>query len=477
MKTPKLKSVYRCQQCGFSSAKWFGQCPDCGQWNTLVEEAVELPGKGSGKSRALTEFSSEITRLSGEGVPEKNLSSCRSTGISEFDRVLGGGLVSGQVLLLAGPPGIGKSTLMLQLAAGIAPHPDGSYGGVTPGVLYVSGEESLNQIRSRACRLKLKSDNIYLLSETNLGKIIDAFHKTKPAVIILDSIQTVFHPEYAGSPGSVGQVRECAAELLRVCKSGDSILFILGHVTKEGTLAGPKILEHIVDTVLDLDIERNQILRILRAHKNRFGPTSEVGIFEMGEQGLSGISDASMLFTSFSSFADSRRERAIAGRAFSVAMEGARPMLAELQALASPTRYPLPRRMTTGLDLNRAQLLLAAMEKHIKLRLENSDVFASLAGGIKFSDPALDLALCASIISSARDVPVQADVIFIGEVGILGQVARVPWMARRLAEADRLGFKKAFAPSLPSKDMPKLKSLEIIATDDLASLISYMKGS
>lgn len=470
MKTPRLKSVHRCQQCGFSSAKWFGQCPDCGQWNTLVEEVVELSGKGSGKSKALTEFSSEITKLSSESVPEENLSSCRSTGISEFDRVLGGGLISGQVLLLAGPPGIGKSTLMLQLAASM------SGGCGDGGVLYVSGEESLNQVRSRACRLKVKSNNIYLLSETNLGKIIDAFHKTKPAVIILDSIQTIFHPEYAGSPGSVGQVRECAAELLRVCKSANSILFILGHVTKEGTLAGPKILEHIVDTVLDLDIERNQILRILRAHKNRFGPTSEVGIFEMGEQGLSGISDASILFTSFSGFADGHRERALAGRAFSVAMEGTRPMLAELQALASPTRYPFPRRMTTGLDLNRAQLLLAAMEKHIKLRLENSDVFASLAGGIKFNDPALDLALCASIISSARDVPVRADAVFIGEVGILGQVARVPWMARRLMEADRLGFKKAFVPGMPSKDIPKLKSIEVIATDDLVSLISCISS-
>lgn len=425
----------------------------------MAEEAAEFSGKGQGKSKALTEFSSEITRLTGKDEAEKTPD---PTGIAEVDRLLGGGLVPGQVVLLAGPPGIGKSTLMLQLASSLARR-----GGVA-NVLYVSGEESLGQVRSRAARLKIRSENIYLLSETNLGRVIDSFHKTRPAVMIMDSIQTVFHPEYAGSPGSVGQVRECAAELLRVCKSAGTVLFILGHVTKEGSLAGPKVLEHIVDTVLYFDTERNHILRLLRANKNRFGPTSEVGIFEMGEGGLSGVSDASVFFTS------SQRDRPLAGRAFSVAMEGTRPMLAELQALASPTRYPFPRRMVTGLDLNRAQLLLAAMEKHVRLKLENSDVFVSLAGGIKFRDSALDLALCASIISSAGDAPVPADIVFIGEVGILGQVARVSWMSHRLAEADRLGFKKAFVPAIPSKDLPRLKSLEVVTVEDLETLVLRM---
>ncbi|MFH1619716.1 MAG: DNA repair protein RadA [bacterium] len=455
---PRFKAIYRCQECGASSPKWMGRCPDCGKWNTIVEEAEEFSAKGAGKSRALTEFSSEVTRLSdAEGCEEKRL----PTGLPELDRLLGGGMVNGQVLLLAGPPGIGKSTLMLQAVEKTA-------GSAV--VLYVSGEESLGQVRSRAARLDIKAGGLYLLSENNLGKIINAFNRLKPAVLVLDSIQTVFHPEYAGSPGSVGQVRECAAELLRVCKSSGASLFILGHVTKEGALAGPRVLEHIVDTVLYFDTEKNQILRLLRAHKNRFGPTSEVGIFEMGEKGLSAVSDAAVFFTS------GHRDKAVAGRAFSVAMEGTRPILTELQALASPTRYPFPRRMVTGLDLNRTQLMLAAMEKHLRLPLENKDVFVSLAGGIKFRDAALDLALCAAVISSVRDLPVPADVVFIGETGILGRVARVSWLGQRVAEAHRLGFRKAFIPCVPAKELPLTKTLEAVMVESLEELACLLGG-
>jgi len=437
-----------------------GQCSDCGKWNTLVEEAVLMPVKGQGKSRSFTEFSSEISLLSDESAAEN---ARRPTGIGEFDRLLAGGLVPGQVVLLAGPPGIGKSTIMLQAAAGMAGAADAGK------ILYVSGEESPEQVRSRAGRLGIKSGNIYLVSETNLAKIIEAFNKIKPSVVVLDSIQTVFHPEYYGSPGSVGQVRECSSELLRVCKSAGAIAFILGHVTKEGSLAGPKVLEHIVDTVLYFDTEKNNVLRILRAYKNRFGSTSEVGIFEMGEKGLSGVDDAGAFFAGVD------RDKPAAGRAFSIVMEGTRPLLAELQALVSPTRYPFPRRMATGVDLNRMQIMIAALEKHVKLRLENADVFVNIAGGIKFKDPAMDLALCAAVISSAREAALPADAVFIGEAGILGQAARTAWMAQRLKEAERLGFKKAFAPALPSKEMPRLKSLKIIEVNDLECLSAFIR--
>lgn len=434
----RLKSLYRCQQCGFTTPKWAGQCPDCEAWNTLTEEVVQIgsssPQKAGG--RALTEFSSEVTALS--KAPERESARAR-TGIGELDRLLGGGLVPGQIVLLAGPPGIGKSTLMLQAAHKLA--------GPQSKVLYVSGEESLGQVSGRAKRLGIRSDSIYLVSETNLGKVLDAMREITPQALILDSVQTVYHPDLAGSPGSVGQVRECAAELLRAAKSKDIITFLLGHVTKEGSLAGPKVLEHIVDTVLYFDTERHHLLRILRAEKNRFGPSNEIGIFEMGEKGLAEVPDASAFFVS------ERAEDAVAGRAVSVAVEGSRPLLIEVQALVAPTRYPLPRRMAAGLDLGRTQLLIAALEKHLRLPLENRDVFLSLSGGMRQKDPALDLAACMALVSSAKDAALPADAVFLGEVGLLGQIGRVAFLQQRLKEAARLGFKRAFVPARSLKDL------------------------
>ena len=455
----RLKTIFRCQDCGCSAPKPMGQFPDCSAWNTMVEEVVE--GKGAGLSgapaRMMTDFSSEAVAL--KDVKTESETSV-VTALPELDRLLGGGLVAGQVVLLAGPPGIGKSTLMLQAAARLAVPPRL--------VLYVSGEESLKQVSARAKRLGLSSESLYLLSETNLSKILGMIDKLKPWAVILDSVQTVYHPELSSSPGSVAQVRESAAELLRVAKGSDIVVFLLGHVTKDGALAGPKVLEHIVDTVLYFDTERHDLLRVLRAQKNRFGPTDELGLFEMGEAGLKEVKDAAEFFI------EGRDKRPQAGRTLSVTLEGSRPMLVEVQSLVVHTKYPLPRRMATGLDLNRVLVLLAAMEKHLRLRLEERDVFVSLAGGLKLKDPALDLAACMAVASSARDAALPADWVMLGEVGLLGEVSRVPNLELRLKEAAKAGFKKAVVPKRSIKDLPRGLGLELVGACDLREAEAFL---
>lgn len=429
-----------------------GQCPGCSAWNAMVEEVVET-GLAKNSSAALglvTEFTSEVTPLGKAGFEAEKRT---ATGLAEFDRLLGGGMVAGQVVLLAGPPGIGKSTLSLQAAAGLA--------GGGRAVLYCSGEESLRQVSSRARRLGIASDSLYLLSETSLGKVLAAVEKLKPWALVLDSVQTCHHPSLESSPGSVAQVRECAAELLRLAKKSGAVVLLLGHVTKEGSLAGPKVLEHIVDTVLYFDAERHDVLRVLRAQKNRFGPTDEAGLFEMGEKGLKEVRDAASFF-----IAD-RDQAPQPGRAVSVAVEGTRPMLIETQSLVVYTKYPLPRRMATGLDLNRVLVLLAAMEKHLKLRLEDRDVFVSLAGGIKLRDPAMDLAVCMAVAGSAREAALPADMILIGEVGLLGEVGRVPYLEGRLKEAAKAGFRRAVVAARAVKDLPRSLGLEVSGAADL----------
>ncbi|MDE2510113.1 MAG: DNA repair protein RadA [Elusimicrobia bacterium] len=453
----RLKTVYRCQQCGHSASKPMGQCPGCSEWNTMVEEVVETRPEGlvetlaatSARAGTLTSFSSAVVELKNfkEDVEER-----RPVGIGELDRLLGGGLVAGQVVLLAGPPGIGKSTLMLQAAAKLSEKGP---------VLYATGEESLRQVSGRAQRLGLAPDKLFLVSETNLAKILATMESVKPWAVILDSVQTASHPQLASSPGSVGQVRECAAELVRAAKSRDTVVFLLGHVTKDGSLAGPKVLEHIVDTVLYFDTERHDLLRVLRAHKNRFGPTDELGLFEMGEKGLREVTDASSFF-----LADLGRA-AQPGRAVSVALEGSRPMLVETQALVVPTRYPLPRRMATGLDLNRVLVLLASMERHLGLHLEDRDAFVSLAGGLRLKDPALDLAACLAVVGSSRDKSVPADMVLIGEVGLLGEIGRVPQLESRLKEAAKAGFKRALVPERAVKDLPRIAGLNVTGVPDL----------
>ena len=421
-------------------------------------------GTAAGGAGVMIDFSSESVPLS-QALLSPQLDQRTATGMVEFDRLLGGGVVAGQVCLLAGPPGIGKSTLMLQAAAKFA-----QAGPAERKVLYITGEESLKQLSSRAARLGVKSESLYLLSETGLAKILGAVEKLKPWLIILDSVQTVYHPELASGPGSVAQVRECAAALLRLAKSTDMAAFFLGHVTKDGTLAGPKVLEHIVDTVLYFDTERHDLLRVLRAQKNRFGPTDEVGLFSMGEQGLKEVKDASSFF-----IAD-RDQKAQAGRSISVTLEGSRPMLIELQSLVVSTKYPLPRRMATGLDLNRVLVLLAAMEKHLRLRLEDRDVFVSLSGGVRLKDPALDLAACMAVAASARDKALPADWIMVGEVGLLGEVSRVPQLDNRLREAAKAGFKKALIAGRAVKDIQRGLGLELVGVSSLQEAAGILFG-
>jgi DNA repair protein RadA/Sms len=430
----------------------------------MIEEVVESrPAAPAGAAaRQMTEFSSEVVSL--KDAPSDTESRAR-TGIGEFDRLLGGGVVPGQVILLAGPPGIGKSTLMLQAAARLAAGaPDRS-------ALYISGEESLRQLSARAKRLGVRGDSLFLLSETDLVKIVAAVAKCNPGIIVLDSVQTVAHPELTSSAGTVAQVRECAAELLRVAKSTDSVVFLLGHVTKEGALAGPKVLEHIVDTVLYFDTERHDLLRVLRAWKNRFGSTDELGLFEMTETGLREVGDAAQFF-----LAD-RDGRAQAGRVPSVTMEGSRPLLVEVQSLVVHTKYPLPRRMATGMDLNRVLVLLAAMEKHLRLQLEERDVFVSLAGGLRVKDPAVDLAACMAVVSSARDVPVPSDWIMLGEVSLLGEVGRVPHLEARIKEAAKAGFSKILVPARCVKDITRKPGIEVVGVADLEAAADVLLGS
>jgi DNA repair protein RadA/Sms len=463
----RLKTIYRCQECGYSAAKPMGQCPDCSNWNTMVEEVVEarpavLAGgvqAGPAAVRTLTDFSSKPVVLSEVQTENEKRT---PTAIKELDRLLGGGVVPGQVILLAGAPGIGKSTLMLQTAAQLAR---------AAKVLYVSGEESLKQVSGRAKRLEVSSEQLYLLSETSLVKVLGAFEQIKPSTLVLDSIQTVYHPELTSSPGSVAQVRECAAELLRLAKKTETTVFLLGHVTKDGGLAGPKVLEHIVDTVLYFDTERHDLLRVLRAHKNRFGPTDETGLFEMREKGLCEVKDAAQFF-----LAETETQRAPAGRAVGATLEGSRPMLVEAQALVVSTKYPLPRRTATGLDLNRVLVLIAAMEKHLRLRVEETDVFVSLAGGVRLKDPALDLAACMAVVSSAREQPIPADWVMIGEVGLLGEVSRVPHLENRLREAAKAGFKRALVPARAVKDLGKLP-LQVVGVADLLEARSALFGA
>jgi DNA repair protein RadA/Sms len=461
----RLKTVYRCQECGYSAAKPMGQCPGCEAWNSMVEEVVEARAAAASAAtgavaRMLTDFSSDVVTLDKVDV---SVEQRQPIGLAELDRLLGGGVVSGQMVLLAGPPGIGKSTLMLQAAAKLAKNGK---------VLYASGEESLKQVSARAKRLNVTGEQLYLVAENDLTKIVNTTKTLGPSVLVLDSIQTCFHPELSSSPGSVAQVRECAAELLRLAKKSETVVFVLGHVTKDGTLAGPKVLEHIVDTVLYFDTERHDVLRVLRAQKNRFGPTDEAGLFEMGESGLKEVQNAAQFFMSDRNGEASRSP----GRAVSVSLEGSRPMLVEVQSLVVNTKYPLPRRMATGLDLNRVLVLLAAMEKHLHLRLEDRDAYVSLAGGVRLKDTALDLAACMAVASSAQDRALPTDMIMIGEVGLLGDVSRVPQLENRLKEAAKAGFSRALVPSKAVRDLPKTLGIALTGVSDLREAAECVLG-
>jgi len=454
----KAKTSFRCQECGYSTVRWLGRCPECEQWNTFVEEQEMAPSGGKqGRppgARSMTNFSSEIVGLEDIQIAPLQRS---STGVVEFDRVVGGGVVPGSMILLGGPPGIGKSTLMLQVMSGllqpptsVLPHKgEGGQKG-----LYISGEESLQQVKDRAHRLGLKSPNLSLVSETELSRMLEALDKVQPAFCVVDSIQTTYRDDMSSAPGSVGQVRECAAELLRVAKSRGITVFLLGHVTKEGDLAGPRVLEHMVDTVLYFESEREQIFRLLRSYKNRFGPTHEVGVFRMTGQGLAGVLSPSEIFLSERSSAP--------GSVVVASLEGTRPLMLEVQALVARTHFGFPKRMVTGIDANRALLLIAVLEKRLGLHLENEDIFVNIIGGIKVKEPAVDLGVALAVASAHRNETLDPHTVWIGEVGLAGEIRSVGNLSMRLMEAAQLGFKRAVVPQASLREASQeLRSLKL----------------
>ncbi len=419
--------VFVCQECGYESPKWLGRCPGCSAWNTLVEEPVSSPTQA--RTRARVEAPAETaTPLAAVAVDEEPRF---SVGIGEVDRVLGGGVVPGSVVLIGGDPGIGKSTLALQIADRLA-H--------TRTVLYVSGEESVRQTKMRAARLGVAAARLLVLAETDLEAITAQIAEVRPDLVVVDSIQTVYRPDLPSAPGSVGQIRECTGDLLRVAKAnGGPAILVVGHVTKEGAIAGPRVLEHMVDTVLYFEGERHHAYRVLRATKNRFGSTNEIGVFAMSGRGLAEVSDPSALFLS-------ERPADAPGSAVLCAVEGTRPLLLEVQALVTRTPFGIPRRTAAGVDYNRTLLLLAVLEKRAGLHLASSDVYVSVAGGVRVDEPAADLGVAVAVASSHREHAVDPSTVVVGEVGLSGEVRAVSQIARRVAEAAKLGFRRVVLP-------------------------------
>jgi len=452
----KTKTIFRCQNCGFASPKWIGKCPECEKWNTFVEEQIITGGQSI--DRRLTKFSSSVVKLSEISTEKvKRI----TTGINEFDRILGGGIMPASLILLGGPPGIGKSTLMLQIAFQIAKNIS------KKNVLYVTGEESLEQIKNRADRLKI-SDGFYVISETNLENILETVKKVSPEVLIIDSIQTIYRSDLSGSPGSVGQVRECTAELLHLAKGKNITIFILGHVTKEGDIAGPRILEHIVDTVLYFEAEKHHTYRILRSYKNRFGPTSEIGVFEMSSDGLKEVPNPSSIFLG-------ERLKNVSGSVVTANIEGTRPIMLEIQALVTKTDFGIPRRMSSGIDYNRTVLLISILENRIGLGLSSFDIYVNVAGGVKIKDPSSDLAECCAIYSAFSNKSVSQEIVFVGEVGLSGEIRGVSFIEERINESEKLGFKKIFIPKANYNNLIKKRNIEIVPVDKLSSVIDNLK--
>jgi DNA repair protein RadA/Sms len=434
----KRKTLYVCQECGYSVPKWLGKCPGCGKWNTLVEELDE-PSSFTNINR---NFSLNTNKTNSIPKPIKTIETEDlprfSAGSPEMNRVLGGGIIPGSLVLMVGDPGVGKSSLNLRICAYVAKKHK---------VLYVTGEESSRQIRMRADRLNALDDNLYVLSETDLERIERHVLEQKPDLLVIDSIQTIFRPDIQSAPGSVSQVRECSVNLLRIAKQNNIAIFIIGHVTKDGTLAGPRVLEHIVDTVLYFEGERNAEYRVLRAVKNRFGNTNEIGIFEMRENGLVDVPDASKMFLS-------EQNDNTSGTVIIPALEGTRPLLVEIQALVAPTPYVPPRRTSDSIDIKKIQLLLAVLEKRVHLNIGSCDVYVKVAGGIKIDDPAVDLALCCAMASSFRNQNIKPQTIIFGEVGLAGEVRSVSQPDIRVREAIRMGFTNII---LPAKNLDRLE--------------------
>ncbi|GAB4535711.1 MAG: DNA repair protein RadA [Anaerolineae bacterium] len=449
----KAQTRYVCQQCGSAQTKWMGRCPDCSEWNTLVETIVE-PGPSHRARNALSPTTQNRPQLLRDVVADGF--ERVSLVMGELDRVLGGGLVPGSLVLIGGDPGIGKSTLLLQASAAVAT-------GNGP-VLYVSGEESAQQIKLRASRLGLPGDGLYLLTETNVDAILGHIQELSPRLVVVDSIQTVYLDDLDSAPGSVSQVRESAARLMQVAKGQGIPIFLIGHVTKAGAIAGPRVLEHMVDTVLYLEGDRFHAYRLLRCVKNRFGASSEVGVFEMRDVGMAEVANPSEVFLA-------ERLLNAAGSAIAVTMEGTRPLLVEIQALSSTTSFGNPRRTANGIDFNRLLLLVAVLTKRVGVRLSDQDVFVNVVGGLRVGEPAADLAVACAIVSSFRDVPVAGDLAIVGEVGLSGELRAVSQLETRLKEAAKLGFSRCLVPQSRHLDRIKVPKIEILSARSLAQTL------
>ena len=446
----KAKTVFVCSECGNESPKWLGKCPACNNWNTFYEQKVEkytdtnkIEKKVNNKPRPLNSYVGQ----------EANRT---STGYSELDRVLGGGLVKGSLILLGGEPGIGKSTLILQLCEKI--QGDGK-------VLYVSGEESAEQIKLRADRLEVKNDDLMFLGETDIDIVKDAIIETEPKLVIIDSIQTMYSDEITAAAGSVSQVREITSQIMRMCKSQQITTIIIGHVTKDGNIAGPRVLEHMVDTVLYLEGERYNTYRILRAVKNRFGSTN--GMFEMRQEGMCEVTNPSDVLIS-------DREGNPSGSCIIASVEGTRPILVEMQALTSQTVFGIPKRTANGIDYNRIAVLMAVIEKRAGLSLGNQDVYINIAGGMKLSEPAIDLGIIATVASAYKNVPIPRDTVVIGEVGLTGEIKRINLIEKRLKEVEKLGFKTCIIPENNKKGLKENYKLDIIGVKNIGEALKKL---
>ncbi len=456
---PKPAKVFFCSECGYESSKWLGQCPGCRAWNTFVEEPVKKAGPAAGIQKQRIRTGSKATPLSAVSLSDHDRV---SSGMEELDRVLGGGIVPGSLILVGGDPGIGKSTILLQVSRYLA--------GNGSRVLYVSGEESLQQIKMRAVRLSGAGGDVMMASETNLDDILQLIETEKPDTVIVDSIQTVFREDVSSSPGSVSQVRECANVLMQTAKSGRITIFLVGHVTKEGTVAGPRVLEHMVDTVLYFEGDRSASYRIIRAVKNRFGATNEVGVFEMAGDGLHEVANPS-------SFMLEGRPEGASGSAVTAVMEGTRPLLLELQALVARTNFGLPRRTAVGIDQNRLNLLIAVLEKRAGLSLGEYDVYVNITGGMRIQDPSVDLAVVSSIVSGYYDRPLRQDAASFGEVGLTGEIRGVSQVSQRVREAVKLGYEVCFVPAVSMRSLDQSLRAHCVPVSTVSDAITKMFGA
>ena len=454
------KTIFFCQECGYESSKWMGQCPACHAWNSFVEESVPASqNKASAKRKGARD--AEATSLADIELGNE---SRMQTGMAELDRVLGGGIVQGSLILIGGDPGIGKSTLLLQVCRALS----------TSGrrVLYVSGEESLQQIKMRAVRMGEFTDSLKLLCETDLGTIENVIERQKPDLVVIDSIQTMWNDNVSSAPGSVSQVRESTAVLLRIAKSGQVSICIVGHVTKDGNVAGPRVLEHMVDTVLYFEGERKASYRILRAVKNRFGSTDEIGVFEMRQEGLKEVPNPS-------EFMLEGRPVGASGSVVACSMEGTRPIMIEIQALVCRSNFGFPRRTANGTDYNRVNILMAVLEKRARIQLSQYDAYVNITGGVRMSEPAVDLGILTALISSHKDIPVAADVVVFGEVGLSGEIRSVTMAEQRVKEAEKLGFKTVLLPkaSMRSLEGGKFKTeVRLVPVSSIVDVLRFLEG-